>query len=263
MRTCAARGGRARSADGDANAASCTGASPAHAAQAAAALAAAALLLLPPAPPPAPAAERLQPQVAVTAAPARRGNAADVDPQRLPGAALLDEARIRGFYNRLPVPAPAPPLPAISAPEIQRVRAAHMAPISLQISNCRPVSGHGPHTACRLPCFSIIHHGTRLQATLPNGLRLLLLRDPEVPLVRGALLLSGGQAASPGDKVGLASITASLQRAGGSRQHPAAAMDDRCAHSRRLRQRGRRGAPRRLLVFFAGSVPPSGLGNTH
>ncbi|KAI8463240.1 MAG: Metalloenzyme, LuxS/M16 peptidase-like protein [Monoraphidium minutum] len=63
--------------------------------------------------------------------------------------------------------------------------------------------------------------------TLPNGLRLLLLRDGEVPLVRGSLLMGGGQAASPGDKVGLASITAAVQRSGGSLQHPGPALDSR------------------------------------
>jgi len=55
----------------------------------------------------------------------------------------------------------------------------------------------------------------------------LLLRDSEVPLVHGALLMYGGQAASPRDQVGLASITAAVQRSGGTRQHPGNEMDGR------------------------------------
>ncbi|KXZ52708.1 hypothetical protein GPECTOR_8g103 [Gonium pectorale] len=64
-------------------------------------------------------------------------------------------------------------------------------------------------------------------ATLRNGLRVFLLRDEEVPLVRVTLLMRGGQYASPPDKVGLASLTTYVQRAGGSTAHPAASLDGR------------------------------------
>lgn len=63
--------------------------------------------------------------------------------------------------------------------------------------------------------------------TLLNGLRVFLLEDHEVPLVRGSLLMAGGQYASPSDKLGLATLSAALQRAGGSVQHPKDALDDR------------------------------------
>ena len=39
------------------------------------------------------------------------------------------------------------------------------------------------------------------QAVLPNGLRVFLLEDHEVPLVRGTLVMRGGRYASPQDKV--------------------------------------------------------------
>lgn len=64
-------------------------------------------------------------------------------------------------------------------------------------------------------------------AELPNGLRVFLLEDHEVPLVRGTLLMRGGQHASPADKVGLATISAGVQRAGGSTAHPAPQLDER------------------------------------
>lgn len=39
------------------------------------------------------------------------------------------------------------------------------------------------------------------QLTLKNGLRVFLLEDHELPVVRGSLLMRGGQRASPADKV--------------------------------------------------------------
>ncbi|KAL4857736.1 putative zinc protease-like protein y4wB [Chlorella vulgaris] len=64
------------------------------------------------------------------------------------------------------------------------------------------------------------------QLTLKNGLRVFLLEDHELPVVRGSLLMRGGQRASPADKVGLASLSAAVQRSGGSVQHPGQALDD-------------------------------------
>ncbi|PNH03840.1 hypothetical protein TSOC_010067 [Tetrabaena socialis] len=64
-------------------------------------------------------------------------------------------------------------------------------------------------------------------ATLRNGLRVFLLPDDEVPLVRATLLMRGGQYGSPADKVGTASLTSYVQRAGGSAQHPAPGLDER------------------------------------
>lgn len=66
-----------------------------------------------------------------------------------------------------------------------------------------------------------------VQEVLPNGLHVYLLPDPEVPLIRGTLLMRGGQLASPSDKIGLASITAAVQRGGGSVDHPGSVMNDR------------------------------------
>ena len=62
--------------------------------------------------------------------------------------------------------------------------------------------------------------------TLQNGLRVILIEDTEAPLVRGNLLMKGGTRASPPDKIGLASIAAAVQRAGGSHTHPNGQLDD-------------------------------------
>ena len=93
----------------------------------------------------------------------------------------------------------------------------------------------------------------RAQAVLSNGLRVFLVEDHDVPLVKTTLLFRGGLRTSRPDKVpicshpgilllavsglystgahscvqvGLATIAAGVQRAGGSVQHPSAALDD-------------------------------------
>lgn len=80
---------------------------------------------------------------------------------------------------------------AHSAQSVQGVQIVQLSTKHVQRPFVTRTSSHQTH-ATRIPA----------QVTLPNGLRLLLLRDTEVPLVRGSLLMAGGQAASPGDKVG-------------------------------------------------------------
>eukprot|EP00798_Chlamydomonas_sp_ICE-L_P023989 gene23989-9565_t len=65
------------------------------------------------------------------------------------------------------------------------------------------------------------------EVALKNGLHVILLEDHEVSLVRGALIMKGGQYASPADKLGLASIATTVQRSGGSEQHPYEALNAR------------------------------------
>ncbi|GLC43089.1 hypothetical protein PLESTB_000864300 [Pleodorina starrii] len=76
-----------------------------------------------------------------------------------------------------------------------------------------------PLPELRLPSYTT--------AKLRNGLRVFVLRDDEVPLVRATLLMRGGQYGSPPDKIGLASLTALVQRAGGSTAHPSSSLDSR------------------------------------
>eukprot|EP00850_Spirogloea_muscicola_P003937 SM000016S01925 [mRNA] locus=s16:616230:629684:+ [translate_table: standard] len=60
---------------------------------------------------------------------------------------------------------------------------------------------------------------------LSNGLRVLLLEDHELGLVGGQLLVKGGSKSEPAAQVGLAAITSSVQRSGGTRQHSADYLD--------------------------------------
>lgn len=75
-----------------------------------------------------------------------------------------------------------------------------------------------------LPELNIAKFDKRTLAT--NKLRVVMLEDHEAPIVRGILLLRGGQRASPPTKVGLATLSAAVQRSGGSIQHPKTAFDD-------------------------------------
>jgi zinc protease len=54
------------------------------------------------------------------------------------------------------------------------------------------------------------------EATLPNGMKVYLLENHELPLVRGLALVRTGNLFDPADKVGLADITGSLMRSGGT-----------------------------------------------
>ena len=52
--------------------------------------------------------------------------------------------------------------------------------------------------------------------TLPNGMKLYLLENHELPLVRGSALVRTGNLFDPADKVGLATVTGMVMRTGGT-----------------------------------------------
>ncbi len=54
------------------------------------------------------------------------------------------------------------------------------------------------------------------ETTLPNGMKIYLLENHELPLVRGTALIRTGNLFDPADKVGLATITGELIRSGGT-----------------------------------------------
>lgn len=65
---------------------------------------------------------------------------------------------------------------------------------------------------------------TRLR--LKNGVRLILLEDHEVPLVRGIVSMKGGDRLAPASNPALSNLSASIQRAGGSVSHPEEEFDE-------------------------------------
>ena len=52
--------------------------------------------------------------------------------------------------------------------------------------------------------------------TLDNGMKLFLLEDHELPLIKASALIRTGSVYEPADKVGLASITGTVMRSGGT-----------------------------------------------
>jgi zinc protease len=65
------------------------------------------------------------------------------------------------------------------------------------------------------------------QFTLPNGMKVLLLENNELPLVSGSMLIRTGALLEPADKAGLASITGSVLRSGGTKKRSGDALNER------------------------------------
>lgn len=61
---------------------------------------------------------------------------------------------------------------------------------------------------------------------LPNGMQLLLLENHELPTVRGVALVRTGNLFDPADKVGLATITGSAIRSGGTKAKTGDQLDE-------------------------------------
>lgn len=63
------------------------------------------------------------------------------------------------------------------------------------------------------------------QVTLSNGLRVFFAEDHELPLVKGTLFMRGGQRAVPASALGVGTLAAAVQRAGGSTTLPGDDLD--------------------------------------
>ena len=61
--------------------------------------------------------------------------------------------------------------------------------------------------------------------TLPNGIRVYLLENHELPLVSGSALVRTGNLFDPADKVGLAGLTGSVMRTGGTKTRTGDELD--------------------------------------
>jgi zinc protease len=62
--------------------------------------------------------------------------------------------------------------------------------------------------------------------TLSNGIRLYLLEDHELPTLRGVALIRTGNLFDPKDKIGLATITGTVMRSGGTRARTGDQVDE-------------------------------------
>ncbi len=64
------------------------------------------------------------------------------------------------------------------------------------------------------------------QTVLANGMKLYYLPDNDLPLVNARMIIRTGGFLDPADKVGLAGITGSVMRTGGTADHPGDELDD-------------------------------------
>lgn len=86
------------------------------------------------------------------------------------------------------------------------------------------LSAQGPDAA-QTPSVSQLHFPPLRQVTVPkvetcklaNGMRVYLLEDHELPLVNGLALVRTGNLFDPAEKVGLATVTGTVMRTGGTR----------------------------------------------
>ena len=65
------------------------------------------------------------------------------------------------------------------------------------------------------------------QVTLPNGMKLYLLENHELPLVSGFALVRTGNLFDPKDKIGLATITGMVMRTGGTKSETGDQLDEK------------------------------------
>lgn len=62
--------------------------------------------------------------------------------------------------------------------------------------------------------------------TLPNGMRVYLLENHELPVISGTATVRTGNLFDPADKVGLAGITGTVMRTGGTKTHTGEQIDE-------------------------------------
>ena len=65
------------------------------------------------------------------------------------------------------------------------------------------------------------------RVTLPNGMKLYLLEDHELPVVAGLALVRTGNLFDPKDKIGLATTTGMVMRTGGTKQNTGDELDEK------------------------------------
>lgn len=77
-------------------------------------------------------------------------------------------------------------------------------------------AGTKPYETFQYPKLADIKLPEVVQFTLPNGLKVMLVEDHQLPLVAGRLMLRAGSVFDPADKAGLAGVAMEVLRTGGT-----------------------------------------------
>jgi zinc protease len=86
-----------------------------------------------------------------------------------------------------------------------------------------PVNANPPlhYTELELPPLPEVELPEYERYELDNGMVVYLVEDRDLPLISGTALISTGSRLEPSNKVGLAQLTATVMRSGGTKKHPA------------------------------------------
>jgi zinc protease len=98
----------------------------------------------------------------------------------------------------------------------------------------RPAPAKSPSASVTTPSYSALKFPPLRQVripditqfTLPNGMRVFLLENHELPLVSGFALVRAGNLFDPADKVGLAQLTGTVMRSGGTKDKTGDQLDE-------------------------------------
>lgn len=102
------------------------------------------------------------------------------------------------------------------------VRAIYVIIVAVVLSACVHRTGAGAASSMRGDAYS---PPPAEEWTLPNGLTVLFLRNPELPMVTGTLYVRGGALWEPADKPGVVSTMGGLMRQGGAGSFTADQLD--------------------------------------
>ena len=92
------------------------------------------------------------------------------------------------------------------------------------VSPARPVAGTS-YKDLKYPAAKPVTIPPVETVTLPNGMRLYLLEDHELPVINGAARIRTGNLFDPKDKVGLATMTGMVMRMGGTAKQTGEELD--------------------------------------
>ncbi|HEV8414906.1 MAG TPA: pitrilysin family protein [Bryobacteraceae bacterium] len=90
----------------------------------------------------------------------------------------------------------------------------------------KPVSGPPSYKSLKYPPLPQVKIPEPVEATLSNGMRLLMLEDHELPLIRGLALVRTGNLLDPSDQRGLSQVMADVLRSGGTKSKTGDQIDE-------------------------------------
>ena len=83
-----------------------------------------------------------------------------------------------------------------------------------------------PYETLQYPKLADIKLPVVVQFTLPNGLKVMLVEDHQLPLVSGRLMMRAGSVFDPADKAGLAGVAMEVLRTGGTSKMTGDQLDE-------------------------------------